>query len=127
MARLLVVDDEQDMRDLLTYRMVQAGHEVLAADSAVVALALVEQHGIPDAVILDVDMPITDGFGLLELLRRGQPHLPALFVTVLWDGLTSARIRAAGAGQVTKPFTAAQLYAGVHAVLGAERMPEVQG
>jgi DNA-binding response OmpR family regulator len=125
MARLLVVDDEQDMQDLIAQRIVQAGHQVVTADSAVVALALVEQHGMPDAVILDVDMPDTDGISLLEQLRHRRPGLPALFVTVLWDGQTSARIRAAGVGHLAKPFTAAQLSAGVHAMLSSDTVPEV--
>jgi CheY-like chemotaxis protein len=127
MARLLVVDDEGDMRDLIAHRMVQAGHQVLAADGPVPALALVEQHGMPDAVILDIDMPDTDGFALLERLRHLRPGLPALFVTVLWDGRTSARMKAAGAVHVAKPFTAAQLYAGVDTMLGVERVPEAGG
>jgi CheY-like chemotaxis protein len=125
MARLLVVDDEQDMLDLLAQRMVQAGHQVVTAGSAVVALALVEQHGMPDAVILDVDMPDTDGFSLLEQLRHRRPGLRVLFVTVLWDGQTSARIRAAGAGLLAKPFTAAQLSAGVQDMLASDTVPEI--
>ena len=51
MARLLVVDDERDMCDLIVHRLSAAGHEVLAADSAAAAFALVERHGMPHAAI----------------------------------------------------------------------------
>ena len=117
MARLLVVDDEPDMCDLLTRRLVREGHEILAADGAVTAWELVERHGMPDAVILDVDMPGTDGFALLEQLRGRDCALPALFITVLWHGDVHSRIQQLGAVFVAKPFTAAQLHTGVRRLL----------
>ena len=75
MATLLVVDDEQDIRDLVVQRMVRDGHEVLAADSGPSALDLIRECGLPDAAILDVDMPGMDGFDVLRELRRraGRP------------------------------------------------------
>lgn len=117
MARLLVVDDEEDILDLVVRRMVQAGHQVLAADNAVLALALAEQHGAPDAVILDVDMPGMDGFMLLDRLRQRLPGLPALFLTVLWSGDVHTRMKNVDAGYLPKPFTATQLRAGVQQLL----------
>lgn len=117
MARLLVVDDEPDMCDLLVRRLGRLGHEVLAADSAAAAAEMVDRHGKPDAVILDVDMPGTDGFGLLEQLRDRHGGLPALFITVLWHGDVHSRIQRLGAVFVAKPFTAAQLQAGVDRLL----------
>ena len=122
-ARLLVVDDERDMCDLLVHRLGAAGHEVLAADSAAAALALVERHGMPQAAILDVDMPGTDGFALLKRLRELRPGLPALFVTVLWGGDVHARITAMGADHLAKPFTGAQLHAGVQRILAIDAPP----
>lgn len=56
---------------------------------------LVRHHGLPDAVILDVDMPDMDGLDLLTRLRELRPALPALFLTVLWSGEVQTRIRAA--------------------------------
>lgn len=117
MARLLVVDDEPDMRDLIAQRMVQAGHEVLAADEAPSALALIGRHGPPDAAILDVDLPGMSGLDLLDELRRRHPGLPALFLTVLWNGEIATRMQAAGAGFLAKPFRAAHLLTAVQRLL----------
>jgi two-component system OmpR family response regulator len=84
MATLLVVDDEQDIRDLVVQRMVRDGHEVLSAHSGPSALDIVRECGLPDAAILDVDMPGMDGFDVLRELRVLRPGLPVLLLTVLW-------------------------------------------
>jgi two-component system, OmpR family, response regulator len=117
-AVLLVVDDEQDIRDLLVKRLVREGHEVLPAASGAAAMALLQEHSPPDAAVLDVDMPGMDGFDLLLRLRASHPGLPALFLTVLWDAEVRTRIAAAGGVYVAKPFTAAALAAGVRQMLG---------
>lgn len=119
MARLLVVDDEQDVTEVLVHYLRRAEHEVLGADSAREALHLIDQHGMPDAVILDVDMPGMDGFALLEQLRQRHHGLPAMFVTALWGGDLHARIRAAGAAYLAKPCTPADLRDGVQRLLTA--------
>ena len=117
MTRLLVVDDELDIRDLVVKRLVRDGHEVLSAGGGAEALALVREHGMPDAAILDIDMPGMNGFDLLAGLRELRPDLPALFLTVLWGADVHARVRAAGVPQVAKPFTAAELAAAVRRML----------
>ncbi|GAA2592101.1 hypothetical protein GCM10010399_23350 [Dactylosporangium fulvum] len=113
MARLLVVDDEQDVRDLIVKRLRADGHDVLAAENGVTALAAVARHGLPDAVILDVDMPGMDGIELLQRLRRHRPDLPAMFLTVLWGGDVVVRVAETGALYVRKPFTAESLRSGL--------------
>jgi CheY-like chemotaxis protein len=115
---LLVVDDEPDILDLVVRRMVQAGHEVLAAGSGALALTLTERHGAPDAVVLDIDMPGMDGFALLEQLRQRRPGLPALFLSVLCGGEIHPRLRDTGAAYLSKPFSAADLRLGVQRLLG---------
>lgn len=117
MARLLVVDDERDVTDVLVHYLRRAEHEVSAADGGLAALDLVDRHGMPDAVVLDVDMPGMDGFELLGRLRQRHPDLPAMFVTVLWDGDVRARIQAAGAAYLAKPCSPADLRAGVERLL----------
>jgi CheY-like chemotaxis protein len=121
MARLLVVDDEQDVRDLVVKRFRADGHDVLAAENGAAALAAVARHGLPEAAILDVDLPGMDGIELLERLRRQRADLPAMFLTVLWDGAVAVRARATGALYLRKPFTAETLRAGLErAMQGAE-------
>ncbi|BFU42592.1 response regulator [Krasilnikovia sp. MM14-A1004] len=120
MVHVLVVDDEIDIRDLLACWLQADGHEVLAAGSAEGALAAVDRDGLPQAVVLDVDMPGTDGVELLGRLRERDPGLPALFVTVLWDGRHQERMRDAGGGVLPKPFTRRQLCTAVqHLAAGA--------
>ena len=117
MATLLVVDDEQDIRDLVVKRLVRDGHKVLSADGGLIALALIERHGMPDAAILDLDMPGMNGFDLLARLRALRPQLPALFLTVLWGPNVHAGVQAAAATYVAKPFSAAELATGVRWLL----------
>ena len=117
MARLLVVDDERDIRDLVVKRLVREGHEVLAAGDSTAALLLVQQHGGADAAVLDVDLPGMDGFELLVRLRERRPGLPALFLTALWSADVHAGIAAACAVHVAKPFTGAALAAGMRQLL----------
>jgi CheY-like chemotaxis protein len=118
MARLLVVDDERDIRDLVVKRLERDGHQVLAAGGGAEALVVVAEQGLPDAVILDIDMPGMDGFDVLTRLRELGPDIPALFLTVLWSADVAGRARTEGVPLVAKPFTAAELAAGVQQLLG---------
>jgi two-component system response regulator (stage 0 sporulation protein F) len=123
MATLLVVDDEQDIRDLVAQRMMRDGHEVLSADSGPSALDLIRECGLPDAAILDVDMPGMDGFDVLRELRLLRPDLPVMLLTVLWGSRLQSRVREAEVACLGKPFTAAQLATGVRALLDADGDP----
>lgn len=111
MARLLVVEDEPDLRDLLVQRFEAAGHEVVSVGTGADALRSVDQQGPPDAAVLDVDLPGQDGVDLLADLRSRHPALPALFITVLWSGELLARMKATGCPYLTKPFAAKDLRA----------------
>ena len=117
MARVLVVDDEQDVRELIVKRLRADGHEVLAAGNGAEALAAVLRHGQPDAAILDIDLPGMDGIELLQRLRRHRPDLPAVFLSALWDGAVVARVRDSGGLYMQKPFTAESLRAALGKVL----------
>jgi CheY-like chemotaxis protein len=127
MARLLVVDDEVDILELVVRRLQPLGHEVRSADSAAAALASVERHGMPDAVVLDVSLAGADGFDLLEQLRERRPGLPALFLTVLWRGDVYDRIQAVGAGYAAKPFTVGQLQTAVATMLATAAPGAAEG
>ncbi|MFI5956101.1 response regulator transcription factor [Cryptosporangium sp. NPDC051539] len=121
MARLLVVEDEGDLRDLLVHRFKAAGHYVVPVATAGAAIrALEAQDAAPDAAVLDVDLPGTDGVELLEELRRVHPGLPALFVTVLSGGSLLGRMKATGCPYLTKPFAAKDLHAAVDGLLRAK-------
>ena len=125
MARVLVVDDDPDILNLVSFRLRQKGHRVIAVGSGQEALQRVEEHGIPDVAVLDVSMPVIDGFELLRRLRAldGAAELPAIFLSarVLPEDIEAGR--AMRATYLTKPFVATALLA---AVERATRAPVVQ-
>lgn len=74
MARVLVVDDEPDVRLVVRVVLTSAGHEVIEAESGEAALEHLEAEPRPDAVLLDVRMPGIDGWEVLRRLRSGDAH-----------------------------------------------------
>ena len=79
-ARLLIVDDEPEIRRLLSRNLGRMGYTVQEAGNGEEAVALVSQAA-PDVVITDMRMPRLDGLGLLEKLRSLDPDLPVIVLT----------------------------------------------
>src|SRR3712207_7644582 len=79
-ARLLVVDDEPNIRELLSASLRYAGFEVATAPDGQQALAMATSFR-PDLLVLDVMMPGLDGFGVVRRLRESGRHTPVLFLT----------------------------------------------
>ena len=110
MARVLVVDDDEDIRGLVAMRLKAAGHRVVAVGDGSAALALVEERGLPEVAVLDVSMPGMDGFQLLEALRKlGGSDVRVVFLSARVQEHDVARGRAVGATYLTKPFIASAL------------------
>src|SRR5688572_12043161 len=80
LGRVLVVDDEPELRRLFRRNLVRAGHSVVEAASGREALSLARQL-VFDVVISDVRMPDLGGLDLLEVLQREQPQLPVVLVS----------------------------------------------
>jgi PAS domain S-box-containing protein len=76
--RVLLVDDDVDLRDLSARLLRRGGHEVLAVENGKAAIALVEAGEPLDAVVLDQNMPGMTGVQVFERLRRLRPELPVL-------------------------------------------------
>ncbi len=107
MAKILVVDDERVVRDLVRAVLVGEGHEVGEARDGLEALEVVEQNGLPDIIVLDLMMPQMDGWRFLEELRsRGlRRHTRVIILSALSDEDTRKRGTAEGAQHVlSKPF-----------------------
>lgn len=106
MARILAVDDDPDILDLVRIRLTRAGHQLLTATSGPGALAALENRPCPDLAVLDLGMPEMDGFELAEKLRDlpGAGHLPLIFLTARAQEEDVARGLAMGARYLTKPF-----------------------
>jgi two-component system OmpR family response regulator len=116
-ARVLVVDDEANIVELLSVSLKFQGFEVHTASNG--AAALDKARDIkPDAVILDVMMPGMDGFGLLRRLRADGVDAPALFLTArdtLQDKI--AGLTLGGDDYVTKPFSLEEVVARLRVIL----------
>ena len=108
MSRILVVDDDANLRELVAIRLTKAGHRVLTAGSAGEALAIVGERGAPDIVVLDVAMPGMSGFELLPALRAlpRLERLPAIFLSGRVEERHIEAGRRMGATYLTKPFSA---------------------
>jgi DNA-binding response OmpR family regulator len=115
-ARILVIDDEEDIRNLLEELLRRAGHEVeQAADGRAGLRALHSSR--PDLVLLDVTMPNLDGWQTLERIRD-LSDVPVLMLTGRGEELERVRGLKAGADDyVTKPFGRQELLARVEALL----------
>lgn len=113
---MLVVDDEQKIRDVVASYLVRAGYAPLHAAGGEEALALVEQER-PALVILDLMLPDIPGEEVCRRLRRGS-RVPVIMLTARVEDADAVRGLNLGADDyVTKPFSPRQLMARVDAVL----------
>ncbi|WP_093171614.1 response regulator transcription factor [Sinosporangium album] len=116
-ARLLIVEDEPNILELLAASLRFAGFEVKTAGTGLEAVSAVQRHR-PDLVVLDVMLPDMDGFDVVRRLRGGGTHTPVVFLTAR-DG-TEDKIRGltlGGDDYVTKPFSLEEVIARIRAVL----------
>jgi len=109
--RVLVVDDEQMLTDLLSMALRMEGWEVRTAGSGFEALQSAREFE-PDAMVLDVMMPDLDGMAVLQRLRQAGDDVPVLFLTAK-DAVTDrvAGLTAGGDDYVTKPFSLEEVVA----------------
>jgi CheY-like chemotaxis protein len=108
-ARILVVDDDESLRELLRMHLTSAGYEVSTAADAITAGYLVLKHP-PDLILSDVNMPHMDGFEFVAALKADTtlPYIPVIFLTSMEDG--DHRGKELGAvGYLTKPVRADRL------------------
>ncbi|MFD8176530.1 response regulator transcription factor [Streptomyces sp. NPDC059709] len=116
-VRVLVVDDEPDLAEVVTGALRYEGWDVRAAASADAAVREARAFR-PDAVVLDVMLPDRDGLSVLRDLRAEQPHVCVLFLTArdaVEDRISG--ITAGGDDYVTKPFSLGELVARLRGLL----------
>jgi DNA-binding NtrC family response regulator len=110
-AKILVVDDEEAMREVLDMRLSEWGFDVCLAEDGMQAKELVESHN-PDIVISDVIMPEVSGMDLLRFLRAGEPDRPVILITAQATVDLAVDAMKLGAQDfVTKPIDYAKLKA----------------
>ncbi|RPF43755.1 response regulator receiver domain-containing protein [Streptomyces sp. Ag109_G2-6] len=132
-ASLLVVDDEPNIRELLSASLRLAGFKVTSAATGADALAAVSGER-PGLVLLDVMLPDISGFAVVRRLREaagtrpGADHLPVLFLTAK-DGVDDkiSGLTAGGDDYVTKPFSLEELIARIRAILRRTGAPGGDG
>ena len=120
-ARLLVVDDEPNILELLSVSLRFAGFEVATATDGADALDKVRDVK-PDLIVLDVMMPGLDGFAVASTLRSRGDHVPVVFLTA--RDATEDRVQGltlGGDDYVTKPFSLEEVVARIRAVLRRTR------
>jgi CheY-like chemotaxis protein len=115
MARILIAEDEDAIRNLIARALLQDGHEVMTANDGGEALDVIErEHGAFDLLLTDIRMPVMDGIAL----ARDHPGITILLMT----GYADQRERASNLTAlihdvITKPFTLATIRAAVSTAL----------
>ena len=126
-ARLLVVDDEPNIRELLATSLRFAGFEIHAAADGATALRLAREVD-PDLVLLDVMLPDMDGFTVTRRMRETGQHVPVLFLTARDDTADKITgLTVGGDDYVTKPFSLEEVIARIRAVLRRTRDADDEG
>ncbi|HYN29078.1 MAG TPA: response regulator transcription factor [Dermatophilaceae bacterium] len=116
-VRVLVVDDESNLTELLSMALRYEGWEVRAAASGHAAVRAAREFH-PDAVVLDMMLPDFDGLEVLRRMRGDDPNVPVLFLTAR-DAVEDrvAGLTAGGDDYVTKPFSLEEVVARLRALM----------
>lgn len=125
-GRILIVDDDEAVRQALQRSLGKAGFELEVAENAFSALDLIENRD-PDAVLLDLKMPGMDGLGLLENLRKREIEIPVVILTGHGDSFTARDCLEAGATAfLTKPPDRSELLLAMRAAVAQGRVQREQ-
>ena len=123
--RILVVDDEREFADLLSYRLQGEHYEVVCAASGTEAIDTARNF-VPDAILLDLLLPDLDGVSVCEILRR-QPVTrltPIILISALTSDPTRSAAKVAGAsGYFGKPLDFVALKRTLEGLLGLGMLP----
>ncbi|SHI86305.1 two-component system, OmpR family, response regulator [Tessaracoccus bendigoensis DSM 12906] len=115
--RILTVDDEPSLIELLSMAMRYEGWDVYTATTGSDAVKVAREVG-PDALVLDMMLPDFDGMEVMRRIRTEQPDVPVIFLTAK-DGVTDriAGLTAGGDDYVTKPFSLEEVIARLRGLL----------
>jgi DNA-binding response OmpR family regulator len=123
MARILVAEDERDIRELIGFTLRHHGHEVLSASNGEDALAIALRE-LPDLVLLDIRMPRLTGYDVCRRLRAEPTtkNIPVAFLSAKGqDSEVQAGMDAGATDYILKPFAPDQLVNRVSLLLGPPR------
>ena len=117
MRKVLVVEDEASIRELIALNLQMAGWEVLEAENGERGLRRLKEEGPCDAAVLDVMLPGIDGFSLCESIRQDDQNIGIIILSA--KGLEEDKIRGLSIGAddyMTKPFSVSELLARIEAL-----------
>jgi len=121
--RVLVVDDEESIREIVASMLAAAGYVTRQASSGMEALNILNSGEEFDLMLSDLMMRDLDGIGLLEQTKTGYPDLPVIMVTAVHDiSVALAAIRNGAYDYLLKPFEREQLLAAVSRALEMRRL-----
>ena len=121
MARILVADDEPHILKALDFKLKSLGHTIISAVDGGEALKIATEER-PDLVLLDVMMPVMDGFQVLRTLKSQEEtkNIPVIMLTARSQGKDIvAGLEDGAADYVTKPFNFAELIARVNCAIAS--------
>jgi two-component system OmpR family response regulator len=125
-VKVLIVDDEPNIRDLLSTSLRFAGFSVHAVGNGADAVNAAEK-GAPDIILLDVMLPDMNGFSVTKKIRSMGINAPVLFLTArdeTEDKITGLTV--GGDDYMTKPFSLDEIVARIHAILRRTKQAEVE-
>ncbi|MGD0908685.1 MAG: HD domain-containing phosphohydrolase [Candidatus Acidiferrales bacterium] len=121
-AKILVVDDEEAIREVVSTLLEAQGHECFSVSNGRMAQEFLTKNKV-DLVLSDMVMPEVDGMSLVEWLRRTDSDIPIIMVTAMHDLSTALEaIRRGAYDYILKPFEKDQLYLGVRRALERRRL-----
>ncbi|WP_110111769.1 response regulator transcription factor [Bacillus sp. CGMCC 1.16541] len=117
MTRILLVDDDKDIRQLLTLYLQNEGYNIIEAENGEEAIEMMNKHH-PDIVLLDVMMPKKDGFTIVQEIRQSGNAVPVLMLTARQEDMDLIQGLTYGADDyIKKPFNPLEVIARVKAML----------
>ena len=120
MTRILVVDDEQSMRDFLKILLVKDGYDVITAENGSRALAVLEEKTV-DLVISDIRMPETSGLELLEQVKTKYSDMPVIMITAFASPNDAVHAMKSGAyDYISKPFNVDEIKSVIHSAISRD-------
>ena len=124
--RVLIVDDEKNIRDLLEAGLKFAGFSVYSVGNGTEAVAVAEKAK-PDIIVLDVMLPDQSGFSVTQKLRSMKIDVPVLFLSARDDrGDIVTGLTVGGDDYMTKPFSIDEVIARIHAILRRTKRQEAE-
>ncbi|TAK57671.1 MAG: response regulator [Bacteroidetes bacterium] len=116
--KILVVDDEEALRTVLSGELVNEGYEVGTAGDGDEAITIIKQRPF-DIVLLDIKMPKVDGFEVLKFIKKDYPSIKVIMLTAFADLKNAIESKKLGAEDfISKPYDLVDLLTTIERVLG---------